>query len=89
VSELAQIKYIRDYYEGSLKKAEDFPRKYGFYQSFLQRYITGTSVLNVGCGPLYYEDLMHIGDVPEHYVGVDVNANGFKYLEETAHPMLD
>lgn len=87
--ELAPIEYIRDYYEGSLIKAADFPREYGFYQSFLNCYVKGAAVLNVGCGPLFYEDLMHFGDVPEHYVGVDVNANAFKYMEETEHPRLD
>ncbi len=85
--ELAPIEYIRDYYESSLSKAADFPREYGFYQSFLD-YVQGESVLNVGCGPLFYEDLVHFGNVPRHYVGVDVNSNAFKYLEETEHPRL-
>jgi cyclopropane fatty-acyl-phospholipid synthase-like methyltransferase len=85
--ELAPIEYIRDYYEGSLSKAELFPREYGFYQSFLS-YVKGASVLNVGCGPLFYEDLMHFGDVPQHYVGIDVNSNAFKYLEQSKHPRL-
>ena len=48
--ELAPIEHIRDYYEGSLSKAADFPREYGFYQSFLS-YVTGPSVLNVGAAP--------------------------------------
>ena len=43
--ELAPIEYIRDYYEGSLKKAAEFPREYGFYQSFLS-YVQGESVLH-------------------------------------------
>jgi len=85
--ELAPIEYIRDYYEGSLSKAADFPREYGFYQSFLS-YVKGAAVLNVGCGPLYYEDLWHFGEVPEHYVGIDVNTNTFEYLEQSQHPRL-
>lgn len=85
--ELAPIEYIQDYYEGSLSKAVDFPREYGFYQAFLD-YVRGKSVLNVGCGPLFYEDLVHFGEVPERYVGIDVNSNAFKYLEESAHPRL-
>jgi SAM-dependent methyltransferase len=83
----APIEYIRDYYEGSLSKAELFPREYGFYQSFLS-YIKGASVLNVGCGPLFYEDLRHFGEVPNHYVGVDVNTNTFEFLEQSQHPRL-
>lgn len=86
--ELAPIEYIREYYEGSLSKAADFPREYGFYQSFLKDYVNGPSILNVGCGPLYYEDLMHVGEAPNHYVGVDVNANAFKYMEKAKHPRL-
>jgi len=84
---LAPIDYIQDYYEGSLSKAELFPKEYGFYQSFL-RYVKGASVLNVGCGPLYYEDLFHFGEVPEYYVGIDVNTNTFEYLETSQHPQL-
>jgi cyclopropane fatty-acyl-phospholipid synthase-like methyltransferase len=83
----APIEYIRDYYEGSLSKAELFPREYGFYQSFLS-YVKGASVLNVGCGPLFYEDLWHFSEVPEHYVGIDVNTNTFDYLEHNQHPRL-
>ncbi len=85
--QFAPIEYIRDYHEGSLSKAELFPREYGFYQSFLN-YVKGASVLNVGCGPMFYEDLWHFGDVPQHYVGIDVNTNTFEYLEQSQHPRL-
>ena len=61
--ELAPLEYIRDYYEGSLNKADLFPKEYGFYRSFLS-YVRGASVLNVGCGPLFYEDLLHFGELP-------------------------
>ena len=84
---LAPLEYIRDYYEGSLSKADLFPKEYGFYQSFLG-YVKGASVLNVGCGPLFYEDLRHFGEVPQHYVGIDVNTNTFEYLEQSQHPRL-
>ncbi len=84
---LAPLEYIRDYYEGSLSKADLFPKEYGFYQSFLS-YVKGASVLNVGCGPLFYEDLRHFGEVPQHYVGIDVNTNTFEYLEQSQHPQL-
>ena len=84
---LAPLEYIRDYYEGSLNKADLFPKEYGFYQSFLS-YVKGASVLNVGCGPLFYEDLPHFGEVPQHYVGIDVNTNTFEYLEQSQHPQL-
>jgi len=87
VTEPAPIEYIRDYYEGSLSKAELFPREYGYYRSFLD-YVKGASVLNVGCGPLFYEDLWHFGDVPEHYVGIDVNTNAFTFMEQSQHPRL-
>ena len=87
MTELAPVEYIRDYYEDSLSKAEDFPKEYGYYQSFLS-HVSGKSVLNVGCGPLFFEDLWHFGEVPEYYVGVDLNTNAFKYMEESSHPRL-
>ena len=83
----APIEYIQDYYEGSLKKAAQFPREYGFYQSFLD-YIKGASVLNIGCGPMFYEDLWHFGEIPRRYVGIDINSNTFEYLENSEHPRL-
>jgi SAM-dependent methyltransferase len=79
----APVEYQRDYFEGTLSKAKLFPREYGFYRSFLGQYIKGESVLNVGCGPLFYDDLMHFNHVPQHYVGVDVNSSAFEYMEET------
>lgn len=85
----APVEYQRDYFEGTLSKAKLFPREYGFYRSFLGQYIKGESVLNVGCGPLFYEDLMHFNHVPQHYVGVDVNSSAFEYMEETKHPRLE
>jgi cyclopropane fatty-acyl-phospholipid synthase-like methyltransferase len=87
MTELAPLEYIRDYYEGSLSKAELFPKEYGYYQSFLS-HVKGASVLNVGCGPLFYEDLPHFGEVPRHYVGIDVNTNAFKFMEQSQHPRL-
>ena len=85
----APVEYQRDYFEGTLSKAQLFPREYGFYRSFLGQYIKGESVLNVGCGPLFYDDLMHFNHVPQHYVGVDVNSSAFEYMEETKHPRLE
>ena len=87
MTELAPIEHIRGYYEGSLSKADFFPKEYGYYQSFLS-HVKGASVLNVGCGPLFYEDLWHFGEVPEHYVGIDVNTNAFKFMEQSQHPRL-
>ena len=87
MTKLAPIEYIRGDYEGSLSKADLFPKEYGYYQSFLS-HVKGASVLNVGCGPLFYEDLWHFGEVPEHYVGIDVNTNAFKFMEENQHPRL-
>ncbi len=60
----APVEYQRDYFESTLSKARAFPREYDFYQSFLGLYVQGDSVLNVGCGPLFYEDLMHFNHVP-------------------------
>ncbi len=85
----APVEYQRDYFESTLSKARAFPREYDFYQSFLGLYVQGDSVLNVGCGPLFYEDLMHFNHVPSHYVGVDINSTAFEYMNETEHPRLE
>ena len=83
----APIEYIQSYYEDSLTKAAEFPKEYRFYQDFLS-YVRGDSVLNIGCGPLYFEDLYHVANIPGQYVGVDVNTNAFKYLAESENPRL-
>jgi SAM-dependent methyltransferase len=86
---LAPVEYQRDYYVDTLSKAKLFPREYDFYRSFLGLHIKGESVLNVGCGPLYYEDLMYLSYSPKRYVGIDINASAFKYMSEADHPRLN
>ena len=83
----APTDYIQSYYEKSLTKAQEFPREYSFYQSFLS-YITGETVLNIGCGPMFFEDLWHFGEIPKKYIGIDINSNTFDYLKNSSHPRL-
>ena len=85
----APVEYQREYYEDTLSKAELFPREYDFYRSFLGLHVKGESVLNVGCGPLFYEDLMYFKHQPKLYVGNDINKSAFEYMENTQHPRLN
>jgi len=52
----------------------------------LAREVKGKSVLNIGCGPQFYDDVQFFNEVPEKYVGIDVNKNNIRFLKESNHP---
>ena len=83
----APYAFIRDYYRNVQRKYERFPGEASFCQLSLQ-HIRGPCVLNVGCGPLLYDDVLHFGDPPREYVGLDINQNTFEFLRRSRDPRL-
>lgn len=83
----APYAYIRDYYKSVQRKYERFPEEASFCRSNLQ-HIRGPSVLNLGCGPLLYDDVLHFGNVPREYVGLDINQSTFEFLRRSRDPRL-
>jgi len=83
----APYAYIRDYYRRVQSKYERFPSEASFCRSSL-RHVRGPSVLNVGCGPLLYDDVLHFGAPPRDYLGLDVNRSTFEFLRRSRDPRL-
>lgn len=83
----APYTYIRDYYRNVQRKYECFPGEASFCRSSLQ-HIRGPSVLNVGCGPLLFDDVLHFGDPPREYVGLDINRSTFEFLQRSRDARL-
>ena len=83
----APYHYIRDYYRRVQAKYADFPDTAAFGWSYMEK-IHGASVLNLGCGPLLYDDMTHFGRPPGDYVGLDINRGTFEFLRRSRDPRL-
>lgn len=83
----APYEYVRDYYEYYcylLKQQSDITN---FWLSKL-KLIKGKRVLNVGCGPQFYDYALKFWEMPEKYLGVDINQATFDFLDSSNHPQL-
>lgn len=87
MSEQAPYSYIADYYESVQKKNATWPDVGEFWLSRF-KHVSGKRVLNLGCGPMFYDNLVRFGEVPETYLGVDFNGQSFTFLENDTHPNL-
>lgn len=83
----APYSYIRDYYRNAHAKNERFPHITSFWLSALDQ-IRGRRVLNVGCGPQFYDYIGKFRSPPKEYVGLDINRNTFEFLRRSRDPRL-
>ena len=83
----APYEYIRDYYAHVHRINAAYPEVAEFWLSKLDR-IRGDSVLNVGCGPTLYDYALRFGRAPREYVGLDVNASTFEFLDSGDEPLV-
>ena len=83
----APLSYIANYYDSVQTKNAAFPEVAEFWLSGF-RHVTGKKVLNLGCGPMLYDNMLRFGEVPETYIGLDLNAASFEFLEKSDHPSL-
>jgi SAM-dependent methyltransferase len=83
----APYAYIRDYYRQVQRKYERFPAEASFCRARL-RDVRGPTVLNLGCGPLLYDDVLHFGAPPRDYLGLDINGSTFAFLQRSREPRL-
>ncbi|MGI9413546.1 MAG: class I SAM-dependent methyltransferase [Hyphomicrobiales bacterium] len=83
----APFEYVRDYYERVQVKNARYPDVAAFWLDALGQ-IDGLSVLNVGCGPMFYDNMSHFARAPERYVGLDFNMSSFDFLRRSDHPHL-
>lgn len=83
--EQAPMQYIQKYYQEDV--IEESSPESKFYQRYLVD-VNGTAILNVGCGPQFYNDLSFFGSKPKEYFGIDINKNTIKFLRESKNPFL-
>lgn len=83
----APYEYTRDYYQNVLDKAERFPRETSCWMSHLAS-IRETKVLNIGCGPTFYDYLPWFGSEPQVCTGLDINQSTFDFLHQSQAPEL-
>lgn len=83
----APYAYIRDYYARVQAKNARWPEVAEFWQSGFGL-IDGDVVLNAGCGPMLYDNLLRFARPPKEYVGLDLNQSTFQYLEDTDDPRI-
>ena len=75
----APLEYIEEYYRESVEDVCEFPDEQRFIASCLGK-VRGKSVLNLGCGPQFYDHCLMLPHIPELYVGVDINRNVQRFL---------
>jgi SAM-dependent methyltransferase len=83
----APYEYISDYYAHVHRKNSEDPAVAEFWLSKLAR-IRGERVLNIGCGPTFYDYMLHFGRPPRKYVGLDINTSTFEFLRNSTDPRL-
>lgn len=83
----APYDYIRDYYRGVHERIATEPEVASFWLSRLAQ-VDGDSVLNVGCGPQFYDYMTRFARPPRSYVGIDINSNTFAFLRRSRDPRL-
>jgi len=83
----APYDYISDYYAHVHRINSEYPEVAEFWLSRLDR-IRGDAVLNVGCGPTFYDYALRFGRAPRDYVGLDINKSTFDFLENSDDPHL-
>jgi SAM-dependent methyltransferase len=52
------------------------------------REVSGSYVLNVGCGPQLYDDAAEFATTPTELVGIDINESNIEFLKKSTHPRL-
>jgi len=82
----APLEFIEKYYTDDLAERGDPEGKFALRWA---KMIKGRSVLNVGCGPQFYDDVQFFGEIPREYVGIDINENNIRFLKESRHPELE
>jgi cyclopropane fatty-acyl-phospholipid synthase-like methyltransferase len=77
--------FVEQYYLDDLAEQDTTESRYA--QSWLKD-VRGVSILSLGCGPNFFEDVQFFSEVPREIVGVDLNENNIEFLKQSAHPEM-
>ena len=72
----APLQFVRDYYDSVQRKNERYPDVAAFWLDALSA-IDGDAVLNVGCGPMFYDNMKHFARPPAYYGRTHATGSGW------------
>ena len=75
--------FVEKYYLDDLAERESVESRWSF--AWLKE-VKGRSVLSVGCGPNFFDDVQFFDKVPTDFVGIDINKNNIEFLKQSKHP---
>ncbi len=79
----ASIKFVEKYYADDLAERAS-PES--VWASQWAGYVNGDSVLDVACGPQFYDDALAFAHIPKKFVGIDINEANIEFLRTSSHP---
>ncbi len=74
----ASIKFVEKYYTDDLAEANS-PESIWVAQWF--KYVSGSTILDVACGPQLYNDALAFAQIPKELTGIDINATNIEFLK--------
>jgi SAM-dependent methyltransferase len=77
--------FVEQYYLDDLVEQDTIESRYA--QSWLKE-VKGELILDLGCGPNFFEDVRFFSEIPREIVGVDLNENNIEFLKQSAHPEM-
>jgi SAM-dependent methyltransferase len=81
----ASKEFVEKYYTDDL--AEQHSVESQWARQWLKE-VDGDSVLNIGCGPQFFDDAVGFGKLPKEIVGIDINETNIEFLRTSEHPVL-
>lgn len=85
--EQAPYDFIDAYYQRRIANWQKYPDIHSYYSDRLKS-VSGRRIVNIGCGPQFFNDLQHFGIWPDIYIGLDINADTFTFLKTSQHEEL-
>lgn len=79
----APLEFIEKYYQDDLAERNISESKWAL--DWLG-YVIGDSILCLGCGPNFYDDVQFFQNTPKEFVGIDINKNNITFLKDSQHP---
>lgn len=74
-----------DYIENYFFRYLEFWRKYPDERALMidaLHHVSGDIVINIGCGPQFYDYVKYFDAAPKRYIGIDINTATFDLLQE-------
>jgi SAM-dependent methyltransferase len=81
----ASEQFVRTYYMDDLAERDSKESQWALQWHL---HVRGSSVLDLGCGPQLYDDILSFGDVPREVVGIDVNTANIQFLQKSRQSHL-